>query len=58
MRKENMISLCLGVVGIGRQGDELHDLSKSLGTRVPLLPYGLPYPSWSHGSGQDVGKVP
>lgn len=44
--------------GIGRQGDELNDLSKSLGTRVPLLPCGLPHQYQSHRSGRDVSKVP
>lgn len=43
---------------IGRQGDGLHDLSESLETRVSSLPCGLPHPSRSHGSGQDVSKVP
>lgn len=52
-----MIPLCLGILGIGRQGDGLHDLSKSLGTTVPLLFCGLPYPFQRCGSGPDVSQV-
>lgn len=55
--KKNMMPLGLGIVGIGRQGDGLHDLSKSLGTTVPLLLCGLPYPFWRCGSGPDVSQV-
>lgn len=36
----------------------MNDLSKSLGTRVLLLPCGLPHPYQSHGSAGDVSMVP
>lgn len=51
-------SACLYVLGIGIQGHELNDLSKSLGTRVSLLPCGLPHPYQNHGSGRYVSTVP
>lgn len=58
--KENMTPSVFGYLylGIGRQGDELNDLSKSLGTRVPLLPCGLPHQYQSYGPGWYVSKVP
>lgn len=43
--KENVIPLCLRVLVIGRQGNGLHDLSESLGTRVPFPSCGLLHPT-------------
>ena len=57
MSKENVISFCLRILGIGRQGDGLHDLSKPLGTTAPLLFCGSLYPFQRCGSGLDVSRV-
>lgn len=57
MSKENMIPFCLRILGIGRQGDGLHDLSKPLGTTAPLLLCGSLYPLQRCGSSLDVSRV-
>lgn len=56
MSKE-YIPFCLRILGIGRQGDGLHDLSKPLGTTAPLLFYGSLYPFQRCGSDLDVSRV-
>lgn len=52
-----MIPFCLRILGIGRQGDGLHDLSKPLGTTAPLLLCGSLYPFPRCGSDLVVSPV-